>query len=291
MQQHRGLIETPYGMVHYVAVGGFAPSSLPLLCLHMSPRSVDEFVELQAAMASADRLIVAIDELGYGASDNPRTSLGFAELADTVIAVADHFGIERFCVVGSLMGCYTGIELAARWPSRCAALLLHNPYLWAEELVERARREAASAPEANKGMWRFEADGSHLTKIWSVRSAFLPPEVNTRCVLDDAIYRLKRNQREPRGVSIQAPQLFAFHERAAAVRCPVVSVFGEQCVSFFDQIGYRMSEQMTRLEAAFPAAASYTERRVPGGSINMLNTHAEVIAPLLDAALDGVLVG
>ena len=89
-------------------------------------------------------------------------------------------------------------------------------------------------------------------------------------------------------MSIQAPQLFAFHERAAQVSCPVLALFGEQCVSFFDAIGFRMSEQTAKLPAAFPAAATFTERSIPGAPINMLNTHAEDIARVLDEALEAL---
>jgi len=283
--KQRGLVETPYGLVHFVAVGALAPPDrAALVCLHMSPRSVDEFRELQEIMGSGERLLVAIDEMGYGASDNPDRSVTLEQLADTVLRVVDHLGIRRFCLVGSLMGCYLGINLAARFPERCAGLFLHNPYLWPDEAVEKARA-AGAAEDPSGAVWEPRPDGGHFTDVWNLRSTFLPPDLNTRCVMDDAVYRLKRNLRSPLEISLQAPQLFDFTGFAAQVTCPVVCVFGEQGVAFFDAIGYRMSEQKKKLARKFPAAASYTEHHLPAASLNMLNTHAAEIARVLAETL------
>jgi len=283
--RQRGFVKTPYGMIHFVAVGALSrPDSTAIVGLHMSPRSVDELRELQEILGSEERLVVAIDEMGYGASDNPDRSVTLEQLADTVMCVVEHLGIQRFCVVGSLMGCYMGIHLAARFPERCAGLFLHNPYLWPDEAVEKARSEAASE-RFSWGIWEPKADGSHFTEIWQVRSSFLSPELNTRCVLDDAVYRLKRNQRYPLEIDIQAPQLFDFTGFAEQVKCPVLCVFGEQCVAFFDAIGLRMGEQKAKLAQKFPSAASYTEHHLPQAHIHMLNTHATEIARILSEAL------
>jgi pimeloyl-ACP methyl ester carboxylesterase len=285
--RQRGLVKTPHGLVHFVAQGELAPPDrAALVCLHMSPRSVDEFRELQELLGTGERLVVAIDELGYGASENPAQSVTLEQLADTVMCVVEHLGIRRFCVVGSLMGCYLGISLAARFAERCAGLFLHNPYVWPDEAVEKARGEAASdRPWAE---WESKPDGSHFTDLWKLRSAFLPPELNTRCVVDDAIYRLKRNLRRPLQIRIQEPQLFDFTRFAAQVKCPVLCVFGEQCVAFFDAIGLRMTEQKARLAARFPGAASYAERHVPAASINMLNTHVTDITRILTDTLSSL---
>ncbi len=281
----RGLLKTPHGLIHFVAKGALArPDRAALVCLHMSPRSVDEFRELQELLGTEERLVVAIDELGYGASDNPDKSVTLEQLADTVMCVVEHLGIQRFCLVGSLMGCYMSINLAARFPERCAGLFLHNPYLWPDEAVEKARGEAAS--EKTGAEWESKPDGSHFTDLWKLRSAFLPPDLNTRCVVDDAVYRLKRNLRQPLQIHIQEPQLFDFTRFAAQVKCPVLCMFGEQCVAFFDAIGFRMTEQKAKLAARFPAAASYTEHHIPAASINMLNTHVTDITHLLTDTLN-----
>lgn len=284
-QRQRGLVKTPYGMIHFVAAGGpVRPERAALVCLHMSPRSVDEFRELQELMGSEERLVVAIDELGYGASDNPDQSVTLEQLADAAMCVVEHLGIQRFCMVGSLMGCYMGINLAARHPERCAGLFLHNPYLWPDEAVEKARGEAASG-NLSWAVWQSQPDGSHFTDLWALRGSFLPPDLNTRCVMDDALYRLKRNLRHPLKISIQEPQLFDFTRFAEQVKCPVLSVFGEHCVTFFDAIGLRMSEQKAKLAQKFPRAASYAEHHLPSAPINMLNTHAADIARILTDTL------
>ena len=107
----RGLVPTPLGLVHYTAVGGIGSDGgggsdgsdkvdndktkalLPIVGFHMSPRSVDEYKEIMIEFASTNgsrrRLFVAMDEFGYGQSDNPNRSCTLDDIADSFLVVLD----------------------------------------------------------------------------------------------------------------------------------------------------------------------------------------------------------
>ena len=132
-RQQRGLVRTPWGHVHYVLagqldeVGGARQHSVgrrlvPLILLHMSPRSSDEYFEAMPYLGGGSgggttsggdgRLRVAIDLLGYGHSDAPSTTLTTEQVAQTVLNVVDWLRISCFAVACSLTSCNVGVALA-----------------------------------------------------------------------------------------------------------------------------------------------------------------------------------
>ena len=80
----RCLCDTKLGQVHCVVAG--SGSGTPLLLLHQTPRSVDEFAEVMPLLAR-ERQVVAIDTPGYGCSDRGSGRPGVADYAGAVIAV------------------------------------------------------------------------------------------------------------------------------------------------------------------------------------------------------------
>lgn len=125
----RGLVPTPLGHIHYTSVGDHDasnsnnslnehPEKIPIVGFHMSPRSVDEYKEIVTACSNSGdgRFFVAVDEFGYGQSDNPSRSCTLDETADCFLTVLDHLGIQKCVVAGSLMGCYMALSLANRHP-------------------------------------------------------------------------------------------------------------------------------------------------------------------------------
>jgi len=283
----RGLVNTALGQVHYVdhrppSASSTAVSNvlLPLICLHMSPRSTDEYLEAGQLLAAKGRRVIAIDEPGYGFSDNPSQSCTLHDIADGVVKVADELGVDKFHVAGSLMGALTGLSVASRYPSRAKAYVATHLYFWPEDQVAKAKEEAAKGTGEVKtavdktDTWVIEKDGSHLTKLWNSRAPFLPEELNQRAVMDEQLYLMKRKERYARGVSIEQGQLFDFEGTVRGVKGPALHMVGTQCRDFFDRIGYKGTEQFDKTALALPQDG--LERHlIEGGAINMINTHAE----------------
>lgn len=67
---------------------------------------------------------IALDLRGRGKSDKPRHGYGLPFHANDVLALADHFGLERVHYVGHSLGGLIGLYLTAVYPQRVAKLVL-----------------------------------------------------------------------------------------------------------------------------------------------------------------------
>jgi pimeloyl-ACP methyl ester carboxylesterase len=172
-------LQTSAGQVHAVTAG--ASSGTPVLLLHQTPRSADEYREVLVALGRYRRL-VALDTLGYGASDPPQAVHSIEAYADGVLAAADALGADRFDLVGHHTGGVVAIEVAARAPERVGRLVLSSTALI--DASERARR--AASPHTLDA-YRSGPDGRHLVGLWATRAPFYPldrPDLLDRFVAD-----------------------------------------------------------------------------------------------------------
>ena len=213
----RGLVPTSLGLIHYTATGGGdddddakAKNGVPIVAFHMSPRSVDAYREVQDL--SSDRLFVAMDEPGYGQSDNPNKSCTLNEIADCYLKVMDDLGIDKCVTAGSLMGCYMALSLASRYPDRVVGVVCTNLYYFPKATREKAKLESSQSKDASSAgvindPWKLKEDGSHISKIWETRKSW-GVDLCTRATYDEFTYNLKRRQRYAKGISIQDGSAF-----------------------------------------------------------------------------------
>ncbi len=115
----RAFLDTDDGQILY-RIGG---EGEPLLLLHMTPRSSDEFREIMPILAQ-HRQVIAMDLMGLGDSDKPPRIYSVADYAQTVIALWDRLGIKKSSIFGSLTGGYIAGEVAAAYPERVNKLIL-----------------------------------------------------------------------------------------------------------------------------------------------------------------------
>ena len=147
----RALCDTRMGQVHCVVDG--ADAGTPLLLLHQTPRSVDEFAEVMPSLARARR-VVAMDTPGYDCSDRVPGQPGVADYAGAAIDVLDGLGIERVIVVGHHTGAIIDVEMAAAHTQRVERVVLSGPVY----------TDAAGRAELSQffKQWTVSPDGSHL---------------------------------------------------------------------------------------------------------------------------------
>jgi len=117
----RHFFNTPLGDVHYIDAG--QAERPPVVLLHQTPRSVDEFAEVIPILAERHR-VLAVDNPGYGCSDTPPRQPTVEEYADVVVALLDHLAIPRAHLVGHHTGAILAVDIAARHPSRVERLVL-----------------------------------------------------------------------------------------------------------------------------------------------------------------------
>jgi len=84
---------------------------------------------------------VALDNRGYGDSDDYDGPLDYADFAADVVRVIDHFGAARAHLVGLSMGGRVAAEVFARFPKRVDRLVLADTHLGFANLSDAERAE------------------------------------------------------------------------------------------------------------------------------------------------------
>ena len=100
----RSFLDTPEGQVHYATEG----SGEPVLLLHQTPNSIDQYRELIPLLAKSRR-VIAIDTIGYGDSYKPAREVQIEDFARNAVRVLDILNIEETSLVGAHTGSLTSI--------------------------------------------------------------------------------------------------------------------------------------------------------------------------------------
>jgi pimeloyl-ACP methyl ester carboxylesterase len=172
----RGFADTPEGQIHYAVAG----HGKPVLLLHQTPRSWDEYREV-LPLIGKKYWAIAMDTVGFGDSYKPKGQGSVEGYGRGVIHFLDAMAISRASIVGHHTGGVIAVDVAASYPERVDKLVLSStPYVDEEDRERRKERPPIDEVE-------FKQDGSHLTELWQRRMTFYPknrPELLTRFVID-----------------------------------------------------------------------------------------------------------
>lgn len=150
-------------------------AGLPVLLLHQTPRSWDEYRDVLPLLAACGHAAVALDTPGFGASAPLSVAPSIEGWAHAAHAALDALSVQRTVVVGHHTGGVVAVELAAQRPDRVIALVLSST-----PLVDAAYR--AAPPDESGVDSADDADGLRRS-----RSAFYPhdrPGLLDRYVID-----------------------------------------------------------------------------------------------------------
>jgi pimeloyl-ACP methyl ester carboxylesterase len=175
MTIRRGYADTPYGQLHY-AEAGTGPA---VLMLHQTPRSHDEFAEVQSLLADDFRTI-AMDMLGFGLSAPLPAPQTIEAMAAGGWALLDVLGVDSAVLLGHHTGAAVAQEMAVQAPERAAALVL-SAMPW----VDAARR--AGGHDVGVDRATTAEDGRHLGELWRLRDPYYPagrPDLLERFIRD-----------------------------------------------------------------------------------------------------------
>lgn len=157
----RLLVDGLFGQVHVrIASPPANIEDKPALVLfHPTPYSSLFYGDYMAEM-SKDRLVIAMDTPGYGASDRPSSSPSIADYAINAEQVLDALNIhEPVDVVGYHTGTLIAAELAIRSPTQVRRLILPGVPYFTGEAQKEALANYAKPDE-------LKPDGSHLLEKW-----------------------------------------------------------------------------------------------------------------------------
>lgn len=205
----RFFCDTAMGQVHGIESG--AGEGAPLVLLHQTPRSVDEFREALPILARHRRTI-ALDNPGYGSSDPVAGQPTVADYARAVVDVLDAMRIPRATFVGHHTGAIVSIELAAAFPDRVDRVVLSGPVC----------TDAAGRDELSKEFkqWRVQDDGSHLKEKWDRFFHWIPdPALVQRLVLD--LWRAGETSEQGHFASA----VYRMEDRLGLVKCPALLIY------------------------------------------------------------------
>src|SRR5208282_4246447 len=151
----RRIYPTRFGQLHLRSHEG---KGVPLVLLHMSPRSGAMWEELQERL---DRPTHAPDRLGYGCSDAPPWALSLEQYAQATID-----GLKAAGMAGpiDLLGMHTGsievIEIAQQLGSQVRRLAVVGMPLFTAEEQQRQLEKYSEQP------LRPLTDGGHVLGAW-----------------------------------------------------------------------------------------------------------------------------
>lgn len=209
---HKGYADTRHGQIHYVEEG----AGRPVLLLHQTPRSWDEYRDVIPLLATAHRTI-APDTLGFGSSDVPRENWTIELFADGVVDLIHALELGPVSLVGHHTGGVIAFEVAAREPDLVDALVLSGvPY------VDAPRRDRVAGAPSIDGV-PISDDGSHYQQLWNKRRAFYPedrPDLLRRLVAD----AVRIGDRVEEGH--QAVNAFRMEDRIGLLRARTLVVCG-----------------------------------------------------------------
>jgi pimeloyl-ACP methyl ester carboxylesterase len=253
----RAFVDTPEGQIHYATAG----TGAPVLLLHQTPRSWDEYRDVIPLLAR-ERRVVAMDTIGYGESYKPGRRCDIEDYARGALALLDGLGIATAAVVGHHTGAVIAMELAASHGERVERLVLS-----ASPFVDAAERERRRTRGHRVDHVEPKADGSHLAELWQIRQAFYPrerPDLLTRFLAD----ALRAGDKLVEGHG--ACSRYRMEERIGRIRCPTLVTYGT-------------ADPFSAPKAELVAAHIPGSRLVPivGGSVAVVDERPDAFAGLV----------
>ncbi|HWX63624.1 alpha/beta hydrolase [Bradyrhizobium sp.] len=264
MQIKRRFVPTKRARIH-VAIAG---QGEPLLLLHQTPRSWDEFRDALPLLGQHYH-VIAMDTVGFGDSDAlPADEDSIESWAACAFDLLDALGVTQVVPVGHHTGAAIAIEMAAACPERVRALVLSAP-----PFVDAARR--AAAPKKVIDEASADSDGSHLLELWRMRQPYYPAgdaELLERFMID----ALKAGRLAAEGH--RAVGRYVMETRLPLVTCPTLVI-----APTADPHAHPVAGKVT----AAIAGAELVE--IPGGMVPFPDQMPEVFAATTLGFLDRIM--
>ena len=259
----RSYIDGPFGQLHVRTARPARATARPVLALHLTPGSGRMYEPLLAELGT-DRLALAPDTPGYGASDPPPEQPGISDYAAAMSAVLDRFEVDSVDLLGYHTGSKIAVCLALAEPARVHRLVLVSAPNYSAEQLDR-QRTALAVPTAPV------EDGSHLLAHWRGLCAWRGPGQTLELVQEEFAAQLQAGGRAHWGY--RAAFDYPHARYLPQVRQPVLLLCPEDDL-----------EQPTL--AAEPLIANGCFRRLPGWGHGMTRVRAEELAGLVRNFVD-----
>lgn len=172
-----------------------------------------------ARLLEAELVVILPDARGHGGSSAPDAGYRYADLADDVIGLVDHLGLDRPVLIGHSMGGMTAALVATRIRHLLRGLVLVDPTFL--------------TPERQREVYESDVAGQHRQAVARGRTA----------LLEEALARPTRRPPELVGWQVEArlgtsPAAFdilrppnpSYRELVGAIEVPTLLVVGDKTV-------------------------------------------------------------
>lgn len=112
----------PWGQLHYECSG--APDAPAVI--YANALGTDLRLWRSVAARIGGMRHIGFDKRGHGLSTTPVGGWDIGDLADDLVAIMDHLGLERAVIAGCSVGGMIAQDVGARYPGRVTALILSN---------------------------------------------------------------------------------------------------------------------------------------------------------------------
>jgi pimeloyl-ACP methyl ester carboxylesterase len=169
MSHHIERVELSTGVALDVAVAGDAAAP-PVILLHGFPESHRTWRDVIPDLA-ADHFVLAPDQRGFARSSKPARVEDYTpdKIVADQLALADHYGIDRFTLVGHDWGGAVAWMAALKHPGRVGRLVIVNaphPFVFQRSMFDSLEQRAASQyirafrnPELEKHIEKIGIEG------------------------------------------------------------------------------------------------------------------------------------
>jgi pimeloyl-ACP methyl ester carboxylesterase len=206
----RRFVTTRFGRIH-VAIAG---AGFPVLLLHQTPRSWDEYRDV-LPLLGRDFRAIAMDTLGFGDSSRAIGQPSIELWAQAAFALLDALEAPRTAIVGHHTGAAIAVEMAASAPERVNALVLSAcPFV---DAARRAKHESMRVIDDVEA----RTDGAHLAELWARRQPFYPADdidLLQRFMID----ALRAGEMAAEGHRVV--NRYRMEDRLGHIRCPTLVI-------------------------------------------------------------------
>lgn len=261
-------VDTGLGQIHCAEAG----TGRPVVLLHQTPQSWDEFREVLPLLARRGHRAIAVDMPGFGNSPRLPAPQTIEQYARGVGAFLDALDLGRVAVVGHHTGAAVALELAASRPDLRGLVLSSCP--WTDAGFRRARTGVRGVDDVDRS-----PDGGHLNRLWEGRRPYYP--AGDIALLDRFMADALRHGLDPAEGHLACAR-YRMEDRAGEVRVPVLLMAG-------GADPYALPA-LPHLAAALSATTVRDPIVVEGGTVALMQqepaTVADIIADFLDELPD-----
>lgn len=123
----------------------------PLVLIHGFPLDSTSWNEVAPLLE--DRFDIILPDLrGFGQSTTVETPYSISDMADDIVGLLDHLGIEKTALAGHSMGGYVALAFAKKYPHRVSGLGLVSSQTAGDPPERKEGRYKTAADVAEKGV-------------------------------------------------------------------------------------------------------------------------------------------